>query len=306
MNWPDGKPFAFTVFDDTDNATLANVGEVYRLLVDLGFKTTKSVWPSRAPGADPATGSTCEDPEYVEWLLSLRESGFEIGYHMNACRTSVRKETKRGLATFEALFGEPPVTMANHSRCRENTYWGTERLSSWRRIIYDIATRYRNHGEYRGQVEGDPLFWGDLCREKIKYCRSFPYPEINTLSVCPFMPYHDKKRPFVNYWYASAEAPDVNSYVSLLAENNQERLEAEGGACIVYTHFASGFVQEGALDSRFRRLMERLAQRNGWFVPTGTLLDYLLERNGHHDISDQERRLLEWKWLLHKLKVGTT
>jgi hypothetical protein len=306
MDWPDGKSFAFTVFDDTDNATLANVSEVYRLLADLGIKTAKSVWPSRAANADPATGSTCEDSEYVEWLQRLRESGFEIGYHMNACRTSTREETKLGLARFEVLFGGSPVTMANHSRCEENIYWGTERVSSWRRLVYDATTGFRNRGKYRGHIEGDPLFWGDICHEKIRYCRSFQYPEIDTLSVCPFMPYHDRKRPLVNYWFASAEAPDISSYTSLLSEKNQESLEESGGACVVYTHFASGFVQEGGLDSRFRKLMTRLAQRNGWFVPTGTLLDYLLESNGHHEISDRERRSLEWKWLRHKLKSGTT
>lgn len=306
MDWPDGKSFAFTVFDDTDNATLANVSEVYRLLADLGIRTTKSVWPSRAPEVDPSSGSTCEDPEYVEWLLRLRESGFEIGYHMNACRTSTREETKLGLARFEALFGGSPVTMANHSRCEENIYWGTERVSTWRRVIYDIATGFRNRGKYRGQVEGDPLFWGDLCREKIKYCRCFPFPEIDTLSLCPFMPYHDPLRPYVNYWFASAEGYDVGSYLGLISEQNQDSLEMEGGACIVYTHFASGFVRDGRLDMRFRGLMERMAQKKGWFVTTCELLDFLLERNGPHDITDYERRHLEQKWLWHKFRTGTT
>ncbi|MCX6834767.1 MAG: hypothetical protein NTW07_06465 [candidate division Zixibacteria bacterium] len=248
MDWPDGKSFAFTVFDDTDNATLANVSEVYRLLADLGIRTTKSVWPSRAPEVDPSSGSTCEDPEYV----------------------------------------------------------GTERVSTWRRVIYDIATGFRNRGKYRGQVEGDPLFWGDLCREKIKYCRCFPFPEIDTLSLCPFMPYHDPLRPYVNYWFASAEGYDVGSYLGLISEQNQDSLEMEGGACIVYTHFASGFVRDGRLDMRFRGLMERMAQKKGWFVTTCELLDFLLERNGPHDITDYERRHLEQKWLWHKLRTGTT
>ena len=45
--WPDGKAFAFSVFDDTDLSTLENAPAVYRLLRDLGFRTTKSVWPLR-------------------------------------------------------------------------------------------------------------------------------------------------------------------------------------------------------------------------------------------------------------------
>ena len=44
-------------------------------------------------------------------------------------------------------------------------------------------------------------------------------------------------------------------------------MEAEGGACIMYTHFASGFVHDGGLDPRFTELVTRLAGKNGSFVP---------------------------------------
>jgi len=45
IRWPEGKKFAFTVFDDTDLSTLGNVREIYSFLMDHGFRTTKSVWP---------------------------------------------------------------------------------------------------------------------------------------------------------------------------------------------------------------------------------------------------------------------
>jgi hypothetical protein len=35
--WPDGKRFAFTVFDDPDSQTWQAGREVYALLRDLGF-----------------------------------------------------------------------------------------------------------------------------------------------------------------------------------------------------------------------------------------------------------------------------
>lgn len=47
--WPDGKRFAFTIFDDTDHQTLENVPPVYDFLSDLGLRTTKSVWPLKGP-----------------------------------------------------------------------------------------------------------------------------------------------------------------------------------------------------------------------------------------------------------------
>ena len=44
IKWPNNKDFAFSVFDDTDFATVENVKEVYSLLKDYGLQTTKSVW----------------------------------------------------------------------------------------------------------------------------------------------------------------------------------------------------------------------------------------------------------------------
>lgn len=43
--FPDGKRFAFSVFDDTDGGTTANLRPVYQLLDELGIFVTKSVWP---------------------------------------------------------------------------------------------------------------------------------------------------------------------------------------------------------------------------------------------------------------------
>ena len=54
----------------------------------------------------------------------------------------------------------------------------------------------------------------------------------------------------------------------------------------MYMHFASGFVHDGALDTRFEALMSRLAGKNCWFVPVATLLDHLAAR---HDDGDRRR-----------------
>ena len=304
--WPDGKKFAFTIFDDTDLATVENVSGVYSHLADLGFRITKSVWPSSPTGKAITGGSTCADRDYLKWVLALQTQGFEIAFHMNSDCTSVRSQTLQGLTRFEYLFGHPPQSMANHSGCRENLYWGEDRLSGVNRLIYRLLTRGRNTGKYVGHVEDDPLFWGDLCAKRIQYCRNFVFPEINTLKVCPFMPYHDDTRPMVNAWFASSEGSERSAFISLLAEANQDRLEEEGGACIVYTHLAVGFWTPSGLDRRYSSLMERLASKNGWFVPVSTLMDYLEAKNGRHVITGRERRKLERRWLAHKFKVGTS
>jgi hypothetical protein len=194
--------------------------------------------------------------------------------------------------------------MANHSRCEENIYWGPDRLTGTRKAVYNAATLGRYRGRYRGHIEGDPLFWGDLCRDKIKYVRGFTFPEVNTLKVCPAMPYHDPLRPYVNLWFGASEGPNLTTFNQLLCEANQDRLAAESGACIVYTHFGAGFCTNGELNPRFVQLMKRLAEKGGWFVPVKDLLDYLLGSRGRCTILDHDRAKMEWRWLRHKLLKG--
>src|SRR5437899_2238785 len=51
-SWPEGKDFAFTIIDDTDNATLARIRPIYELLSELGLRTTKTVWVYPAPESE--------------------------------------------------------------------------------------------------------------------------------------------------------------------------------------------------------------------------------------------------------------
>jgi acetyl-CoA carboxylase carboxyltransferase component len=123
------------------------------------------------------------------------------------------------------------------------------------------------------------------------------------------MPYFDEERPYVNSWFASSEGATCHAFCQTISERNQDRLEEEGGACIMYTHFgAVDFYEDGLLNAGFKRLMERLRRKDGWFVPVSTLLDHLEKERGRHVISASERNQLERKWLIHKVfdTRGTT
>jgi hypothetical protein len=307
VQWPDGKRFAFTVFDDTDSATLENVGEIYAMLNDLGFRTTKSCWPLRGDASvGKNSGQTCQDDDYRGWLQGLQAKGFEIAWHGASCQSSPRKETVRGLDFFASLFGHDPRAAANHTGAGDGMYWAEKRLTGIHVLLYNLLTRMKNRGLYCGDVEGDPHYWGDVCRERVKYFRNFVFQDVNTLKACPLMPYHDPRRPLVNYWFSASNGVDLRRFNDCLNEKRQDQLEEEGGACIMYTHFAFGFMRQGTLDSRFRSLMELLAKKGGWFVPVSTLLDHLLAVNGRREITDRQRARLERKWLLEKITVGTT
>jgi hypothetical protein len=76
IQWPGGKAFAFTIFDDPDLQTVDNVETVYSLLSDFGFRTTKAGWPIQGNGTPKMGGTTCEDRQYLEWVLDLQGKGF--------------------------------------------------------------------------------------------------------------------------------------------------------------------------------------------------------------------------------------
>jgi hypothetical protein len=308
ISWPQGHTFAFTIFDDTDGATVENVKPVYALLASLGMRTTKSVWVFQGESTAACQGSTCEDPAYLEWVLSLQQHGFEIGLHNAAPVTSRRERTHRALERFRALFGNESLIHCNHSGCLEGIYWGDVRVSGWRRILYNLLTRGQRRAAFRGHIEGDPLFWGDLCQERVRYVRNFVFDELNTLAACPEMPYHDAAKPYVNFWFASTEAPRLSSFLQHFTVRNIDRLVTEGGLCIAYSHFAFEFAPNGQVDPEFRKRLEYIASKDGWFAPVSEVLDYLRnsESCSERIISSTRLWQLETRWLVNKLTKGTT
>jgi hypothetical protein len=305
MEWPGGKRFAFTVFDDPDAQTVEDGKRVYSLLADLGFRTTRGVWPGVPVRTPNSLGAACDDPDYVRHTRELQAAGFEVGYHNHTKHSSTREEIIAGLDAFRQFFGCDPSAMANHYNA-DAMYWGPARLTPPVRAFYVAATVGRTNGRHFGHVPGHPSFWGDICRQRITYCRNFVYANVNTLAACPSMPYHDPSKPFVQAWFASTEGSDARRFLKAVDERNQDRLEAEGGACIMYAHFGHGFTDGRGLSARFVHLMRRLSAKGGWFVPVSTLLGYLRDRQGLTELEAAERKRLESRWLWEKLFRGTS
>jgi len=284
--------------DDTDVATVENVGPVYRMLEELGFRTTKTVWPLACPegSRDFATSATLEDGPYLEFVLDLERRGFEIAYHGATMESSTRTRTERGLARFRELFGGPPRVYANHSYNRENLYWGAARLDDpLLRALYARAEG-RPRQYYQGHIPGSPWWWGDLAGE-ITYVRNLTFSEINLLRVNPSMPYRDARRPAVSWWFSATDAENVDEFNDLLVPAAQDRLEREGGVCIVATHLGKGFAPDGKVNAEAQRLLERLSAKPGWFVPVGELLDWLRGARGSaSDLPAGEWEKMQWRW----------
>src|SRR5687768_14548029 len=96
IEWPGGKNFAFTIFDDPDLDTVENVAAVYSFLHDIGLRTTKAVWSIRGNSTPKIGGATCEDEQYLKQILNLKDQGFEIALHNVTYHTSTREETTYG------------------------------------------------------------------------------------------------------------------------------------------------------------------------------------------------------------------
>ena len=302
--WPENKHFAFTIFDDTDVSTLGNVAPVYEVLAGLGFRTTKSVWPLSVndPASDYFGSHTLEDGKYCDYIKTLQQRGFEIAYHGARMESSDRSIVKKSLQKFRSELGFYPRAYASHAGNRENLYWGEDRFTVEAfkllfRVLKPSKTRYSE-----GHRPDSRFFWGDLAKDYISYARSFSYDEINLFNISPRVCYADSRKPFLNNFFISSDADNVEDFNRLIHLKNQEKLEKQGGVCILSTHIGKGFVKGGAVNPDTKYLLERLSQRNGWFPTVSELLDYLTGTLREPEIDFIQRVNLELKWFLHSFK----
>jgi len=282
IRFPEGKRFAFTILDDTDDATLENVRPVYDRLQELGFRTTKTAWPMDCPEGSQEyfAADTLQRADYLEYVRSLIAAGFELASHGATMEPSLRGRTIAGLEFFQREFGFLPRLHANHGQNSENIYWGFERFQSPPiRALVALLRRYPR-GRFTGEREESPYYWGDLCREHFDYVRSFTFSGLDMRKHNPEMPYRLKSTPKVAHWFSTTDASNAAIFNKRVHSVSLERLERAGGVCIVSTHLGKGFATEGRLNPEFDTTLRYLAGRPGWYVPVSTLLDHIREQRG--------------------------
>ena len=295
--FPGGAKFAFTILDDTDDATVGNVRPIYELLRNLGMLVTKTAWPLDCPPERQGpffAASTLQDRAYREFVKELVEGGFELGFHNATMGSSTREDTLEGLSFLEAELGVTPVVHANHGQNRENLYWGPERYRSRvLRLPVALLANLLGRPPYEGEVEGSPYFWGDVAHDRLRYVRSFAFTRLDTGRIPPGSPYSDPTTPWVNLWFNTSDAPDARAFKRLVTEEGIDQLRARGSYTIISTHLGKGFVRDGRVDARVEELLRHVASLDGWFVPVSTLLDRLVEVHGRKVMKVPTRWLLE-------------
>ncbi|MGB8266020.1 MAG: hypothetical protein WCE44_06845 [Candidatus Velthaea sp.] len=300
IRWPDGKKFAFTIIDDTDKAVLAGVKPFYDGLLHHGLRTTKTVWALESDPADPYWGECLQDASYLQWIRDLRSAGFEIAWHGARSGGADRATLRDALKLFRSRLEHSPVTYSNHSKNPECIYWGAERFDD--PLLHAAYRRFSRAPKFLGSTKGSEYCWEDLCLETFRYVRDFTFSDVVTSRVDPWTPYIDPRRPAVQRWFSASDGADVEKFVRLLQSNRLDDLEKSGGFCIVYTHAMSGFCRDGKLDSRVEAIFKDLQSRTGWYVPVVELLDWVERERGERTISTAERRRLEWKWVLDRVR----
>jgi len=304
MEFPNGKRFAFTILDDTDDSTVSNVAPVYAFLRDIGMRTTKTVWPMGCPEGSRLffAGETLEEEGHLRFARDLAETGFEIASHGATMESSDRDRTLRGLEFIRKEFGEYPRLFCNHGFNRENLYWGEKRFQSLplRRLVR-FAPGNRTVA-YHGDDERSSYFWGDQCLAHIQYVRNFTFRRLNMLNVNPEMPYRLRSTKYVNFWFSTSDAPNVDAFNRLMARERIDELEEQGGVCIISTHLGKGFVQDGKLHTDTEAILRYVANKPGWFVPVSDVLDHLRRVQGRGgELGGLDCLKLELRYLADKL-----
>jgi len=301
---PPGKRFAFSVLDDTDDATLENVQPLYALLRAHGFRTTKTAWPLDCPEGSRHffAAETLQDKNYLRFVHELVDDGFELAFHGATMESSSRERTLEGLEFIRSEFGRYPRLSCNHGQNRENLYWGPRRFHTPPvRALSRLLMRGQG-ASYEGDQPGSRFFWGDICRDVIQYVRNFTFERLNMLGVDPRMPYHIASAPYVRYWFSTADAPDVAAFNRALSRQRIDQLANEGGVCIISTHFGKGFVEDGRVNPVTASILGYLADQAGWFVPVSEVLDGLLATGRGQTLTGREVLRMELRFVLERIR----
>ena len=302
IQFPNDKKFVFTIIDDTDDSFLENTKPIYDFLYENGIFITKTVWVY-PPRDKESKGHSLQHEGYRDFVVGLKNKGFEIGLHNVGSGEYYREEIVKGLEEYQEYLGEYPKIHINHAYNPDSIYGGYKRFSfPFNYLLKKLYPIYS--GIYQGEVPGSRYYWGDIHKKHIKYNRNYETDKLNTIKFNPVMPYIDKsKQAGSNYWFSSTFAPNQQMFNRIVTRDSIDKLEAEGGVCILNTHLGY-YMRNGEIDQGFVERIRYLSQKSsGWFVPVSTVLDYLMENRTVDSVITRTAKFrLEFLYLLIRYK----
>ncbi len=299
-SFPNGKKFIFTIIDDTDDAYYYGIKQIYNILLYNGLKTTKTVWIYPPRDEPISKGDSLQNDEYLQFIKNIADKGFEIALHNVGSGDYHRQEIISGIEEFRSKLGYYPKIQINHSYNKDNIYSGSKRFTFPLNLFVRIL--YSHYNKSYGDDPSSVFFWGDIHKKLIKYARNYEIDNINTLKFMPNMPYKEKRfDKYSNYWFASTFAPNQWVFNHIVNKKSIDRLEHEGGVCILYTHLGY-YTQFGKVDRGFKEAIEYIGKKqSGWFIPVSNVLDFLL---ANYEYDSYYLPPLKKKWIeFHSLKT---
>lgn len=302
INLPGNKRFIFTIIDDTDDSFVPQIQEVYDILYNNGLRTTKTLWVYPVRDPERSKGHCLKDEAYKNFVLDLKDKGFELGLHNVGSGDYSRQEILEGLNEYEKILGELPKIHVNHSYNPDNIYCGPKRFSFPFNLI--VKYLYSDYSNFYGEIKGARNYWADVHKKIIKYSRNYEIDDINTVKHNPYMPYRDKKYDeFCNLWYSSTFAPNQWMFNHLVTEQSIDKLEKEGGICILYTHLGY-YHKNGKVDEGFKKMIQYIGKKDsGLFIPVSEVLDLLQEQRKTTKIPEYIPAFQKFKLEFNSLKT---
>ncbi len=282
LRWPP-HPYraGFTITDDTDAADLASVRAVYDVLAAHGVRVTKTVWafpplePCGIPALPPSIqrGITLEDPGYLSYCMDLAAKGFEITLHGATAGNNRRATIERAFALLDRHFPHAHTYIC-HAKNADNPYW-QEKVVARGPLRWLVKVYARGH-RCSGEDPASAYFWGDLCRERVRYIRLYRTRDPNTLAANPSMPYFEREKPYVRSWFAATKRSFAA--VTVTEDGVLASLERDWGLCVLYQYLyrwaepGTGHAGDPRVRPEFVRGVERLAAHPRVWCDTATRL----------------------------------
>ena len=129
-----------------------------------------------------------DDPAYLEYILDLRAAGSRS--RCTACRTAAPSASARarGWSTTASCSATRRKSHTYHSRNRDSIYWGLDRYTDPAARALIGLREGAGRRAFAGHVPSSHNFWGDYCRDQVKYVRNLVF-DSNLDRVNPAMPY---------------------------------------------------------------------------------------------------------------------
>lgn len=277
--YPAPYRFAFTIVHDADSAYSQRLAPLFDTFDALGLQVTVSAfafWADWARNGDiwsewrtasafdaPVAVPFC-DPIERRFYQDLASRGHEVALHTPSDTSNTREQIIAAFEAFKDTFGHYPSVYTEHSSKSNKDAQSNEGA--------DASSAY-----YCREVllQYDPWVWvdGDGALPEDSDEKFFEIPP-----TAPLV----NQRARARYGLANAFVRtgkwswgDGDGFLAGYSKENIDTLERDGGIALAYTHLNAGWLDPNTRQMRddIQQRLRYLADKGGWFVPAGEILD---------------------------------